>query len=82
MAKSIEKPFVNLGSVDYIPFTIAYAIRKMQQLDTFAELPEDKVPPRSIWHNEYKLNQWFKDVFKRNSRTSTDEFYIDLDEAE
>ena len=32
------------------------------------ELSKDKRPPRSIWHNEYKINEWFEEVFERGEQ--------------
>lgn len=55
-----------------LPFTIAYAIRKQYQLDSFAELPEEKRPPRNIWHNEWRINKWFDEVFNKDSKQTVD----------
>ena len=82
IAKSLNLPFVTLKTVEYIPCTLVYAIRKMEQLDSFAELPKDKVPPRSIWHNEHRLNWWFKEVFEDKRRPKDSEMYINVNEVE
>jgi len=46
------------------------------------ELPHDKRPPRSIWHNEYKLDKWFEEMFENKSSSSNDGIIIDLDEVD
>ncbi len=61
-----------------MPYTWAYTIRKQEQLDSFQELPKDKVPPRSIWHNDYKLAKWFETVFDHETTGLT----VDLDGVE
>lgn len=81
IAKSLNLPFTDIKDPSYIPCTIAYAVRKMEQLDSFAELPKDKTPPRSIWHNEYKLDWWFKEVLESNKKPEQD-MYINMSEVE
>ena len=42
------------------------------------ELTQEKRPPKSIWHNDYKLNEWFDTVFEsRSNHKDTMEFNLD-----
>lgn len=67
-----------------LPYTLAYAFRKQAQLDSFDELPKDKRPPRSIWHNEYRLTEWFDEVFSTDSSSFSgpSELVFNLNEVE
>ena len=49
-------------------------------MDSFAELPQDKRPPKSIWHNDYKLEEWFDLVFE--TKSSNDVMEFNLNEVE
>jgi len=72
----------SIGEGYNLPYTLAYAIRKLLQIDSFFELPREKRPPKSIWHNEYKINQWFEDVVFSNRTSSDDYLEYDLDEVD
>jgi hypothetical protein len=66
-----------------LPHTIAYAVRKQSQIDSFFELPKKKRPPRSIWHNEYKLNKWYDNIYDdKNNVEENGELVITLDEVD
>jgi len=71
-------------SVLDLPYTITYIIRKRRQLDSFAELPQEKRPPEHIiWsHDPTALERWFDKVFKRKKEEKDDGFYVDIDEIE
>ena len=57
-----------------LPYTIAYGLRKQEQLDSFMELDEKKRPPRNIWHNDYKINEWLEEVFDNKDPDASMEF--------
>ena len=49
------------------------------QIDSFMELPEEKRPPKSMWNEPDKLNDWFDRVFDRKKQT---EFNLTVDDIE
>jgi len=57
-----------------LPYPVAYAIRKQEQIDSFMELEEKKRPPKNIWHNEHKINEWLEEVFDNKDPEATMEF--------
>lgn len=50
------------------------------QIDSFMELTKDKRPPKSLWDNPEKLEEWFDTIFDRKSSSTTID--INLDEVE
>jgi hypothetical protein len=36
------------------------------KIDSFNELPKDKKPPRDLWDKQYKLDEFFDEVFELN----------------
>jgi hypothetical protein len=65
-----------------IPYTLAYAIRTQEQIDSFYELPKEKRPPKNIWHNEYKINEWYEEVVFSDRDSSKDYLEFDLSEVD
>ena len=57
-----------------LPYTVTYAIRKQEQIDSFMELDKKKRPPRNIWHNDYQINAWLEEIFEGNTPESEMEF--------
>jgi len=45
------------------------------QIDSFMELPKEKRPPKNIWNDSEKLEDWFDRVFDRK-KSQTLEFDI------
>lgn len=45
-----------------LPFTIHHAILAALNYLSFNELPKDERPPRWMWLDGEKLDEWFKDV--------------------
>ncbi len=73
-----------LGTVNDIPHTISFFIRKMSQIASFDELPKEKRPPEIYWDNPKDLDAWFDKVFDREKTNTSDsyEFVLDLSEIE
>jgi len=46
------------------------------QIDSFMELPKEKRPPKTIWDDSEKLDDWFDRVFDRKT-TPNVELFID-----
>ena len=44
------------------------------------ELPEEKRPPKKIWNEPDKLNDWFDRVFSRGEKQT--EFQLTVDDIE
>jgi len=49
------------------------------QIDSFMELPKEKRPPKSIWNEPDKLENWFDRVFKRGEKANLE---FDIDDIE
>ena len=47
------------------------------QIDSFMELPEEKRPPKNIWNEPDKVNDWFARVFSHGEKQTEFEAYID-----
>lgn len=60
-----------------IPFNIAYAVRKQEQIDSFMEMTEKKRPPKNIWHNDYLLNAWLEEAFSDKDTGASMAFRLD-----
>ena len=45
-------------------------MRKALQIQSFYELPKEKIPPENIWFDEEELSIWFENLSEGNS-TST-----------
>jgi hypothetical protein len=71
---------ISLNNPFNLPYTIAYGIRKQEQIDSFMELDEKKRPPRNIWHNDYKINAWLEEVFSNKDPNASMEF--DMNEVD
>jgi hypothetical protein len=68
-SKSLGKPLQSdLPEPSEMPWTIAYCIRKREQVNSYAELPKDKRPPEIMtwWGTQEELDRWFDRVFKRD----------------
>lgn len=64
------------------PYTVAYAIRKRFQYDSFLELPREKQPPDDIWDDSDELEEWFEKVYPKDKKKSNDAVYLNINEAE
>lgn len=76
-------PFLEgMPSVDKLPWTVSFVIRKRMQIDSFDEVPKDKRPPDSmIWYGTTEdIDRWFDKVFK--SKKDTDNIILEIDESE
>lgn len=82
LSKATGSPLHPILSVVYnIPFTLAYMIRKQNQIDSFQELPREKQPPRSIWHNDYRINLWYDTLFT-DTPAKGSELVLTMDEVQ
>jgi len=74
----------NLPPTDELPWTISFVIRKRAQIDSYAELPEEKRPPESmIWYGSAAdINKWFDKVFQRKKHGNPEEFIININDDE
>jgi len=61
------------------PHTISFCCRKQMQIDSFMELPKEKRPPKSIWNDSDKLENWFDRVFERGESANLE---FDISEIE
>jgi hypothetical protein len=55
-----------IGSLRDAPYPLFRAIRAALTFLSFEELPEDDIPPRSIWLRGEDLEEWFKEVKRRH----------------
>lgn len=71
---------LNIKSIEDIPYTISYVIRKRQQVDSLSELGSEKRPPDEVlWHNNPdKLNEWLDKVLGRKEKKEKDEFVLNI----
>lgn len=84
MAKALTIPLDRtITSLAELPYTISYAIRKRQQIDSYNELEESKRPPDSlIWDGTpEEIESWLDSVLK-NKNKRQDEFTFYPDEVE
>lgn len=65
-----------------MPYTIAYVVKKRQQIDSFNELPKDKRPTDDlIWDGTpEEIDDWFDRVFDKKNKPS--KINLDLSEVE
>jgi hypothetical protein len=78
MAKDTGLPLVpGLDSAISVPHTISYAVLYRRKINSFAELPEDKQPPRNLWDKPYKLSLFFDEVFERKGESKPTN-YVDF----
>ena len=66
-------------SVQELPYTISFLIKKRMQIDSWMELPEDRRPPIAIWDKPSELEDWFDRVYGENTQT---EFNMNFNENE
>jgi len=80
IANALKQPVHDslLYTAEY-PHTISFCCRKQMQIDSFMELPKEKRPPKSIWNEPDKLEDWFDRVFDREKQT---EFKLNIDDIE
>lgn len=73
-----------LPPVDQLPWTITWVIRKLIQLDSFAELQSEKRPTdHLIWDGTpEELDKWFDKVFQRKKKSRADEVVLQIDEGD
>lgn len=73
----------DLPPVSELPWTINYVIRKRAQLDSYNELPRDKVPPDTmIWYGKPEdLEEWFDKVLYNNDE-DYDKAVFEIEESE
>ena len=60
---------------------MSFAIRKLQQIDNFRELPKEKQPTdKMIWDGtSEELDKWFDDIFSGRTEKNS-EFVIEEDD--
>lgn len=65
-----------------MPYTIAYVVKKRQQIDSFNELPKDKRPTDDlIWDGTpEEIDDWLDRVFDKKNKPS--KINLDLSEVE
>lgn len=65
-----------------MPWTIAYCIRKRDQVNAYGELPKDKRPPEIMiwWGTQEEIDNWFDRVFKREKEKPQDKILVDIKE--
>lgn len=51
-----------------LPFTLAGAIRSALLFLSFDELPREERPPKSIWLDGRRLQEWFDEVRRDRNR--------------
>lgn len=53
-----------------LPWTIAYCIRKREQVLSYGELPKEKRPPETMiwWGSPEDIENWFDRVMGRKSK--------------
>lgn len=80
IANTLKQPLHKglIYTKDY-PHTVSYCCKKQIQIDSFMELSKEKRPPKSMWHNPEKLEDWFDRVFDRKQKTYLD---VIIDEVE
>jgi hypothetical protein len=79
MAKDTGLPLVpGLDAAISVPHTISYAVLYRRKINSFAELPEEKQPPRNLWDKPYKLSLFFDEVFERKNASKPTK-YIEFD---
>lgn len=67
-AKSTGQPLrSDLPESAEMPWTIAYCVRKREQVASHLELPKEKRPPEIMvwWGTPEQLDDWFDRVFER-----------------
>lgn len=62
-----------MGITEY-PWTVNFAIRKAAQIESFMELPKDKIPPKSLWDNQKELDEWLENVMENRPTTANISF--------
>jgi len=82
ISKALQIPLDN--SIKYlvdIPYTISFIIRKLKQIDSFNELPREKVPPdKLLWDGtSEEIDEWIDRVI-RNKQPQT--FRINIKDIE
>lgn len=45
------------------PWTITILVSEARRIISYFEIPEDKRPPKSLWHSPTKCNDWIKKAF-------------------
>ena len=76
IANTLKQPLhPSLQYTSEYPHTISFCCRKQMQIDSFMELPKEKRPPKNIWNDAEKLDNWFDRVFDRK-KSQTLEFDI------
>ena len=83
MAKDTGLPLVpGLDTAISVPHTISYAVLYRRKINSFAELPEDKQPPRNLWDKPYKLSLFFDEVFETSKSKPTKYIEFDFEDVE
>jgi hypothetical protein len=65
-----------------MPYPISYAIMQRTRIDSFAELPKEKRPPRDLWYKPHKLEEFFDEVFERKDTSQPKFVEFDLEDVE
>ncbi len=66
-----------------MPWSIAYCIRKREQVNSYSELPKDKRPPEIMiwWGTQEDIDNWFDRVFSKGGKNKPqDVVVVDISE--
>lgn len=64
------------------PWPIAILVMEARRIISYFEIPEDKRPPRSIWHSADKSSEWVKKAFDIKGEGGGDNAFLNFDDAE
>lgn len=82
MSKALQLPLdLKVKTLQDLPYTISFVIKKRQQIDSFRELPSSKQPPEDlIWDGTpEELDDWFDKVMDRKEKQ---EVVLDISDIE
>jgi hypothetical protein len=65
-----------------LPHTLSFVVMYVHKLNSFAELPKEKQPPRGIWDKPYKLERFFDEVFSSSNHQKPETLSIEFDPEE
>jgi hypothetical protein len=71
--------------VSDLPHTLTNAILYRAKIDSFAELPKEKQPPRNLWDKPGALRKYLDTIWDKDFKTkksSSDYVEFNLDDAE
>ena len=80
IANTLKQPLhPSLQSTSEYPHTVSFCCRKQMQIDSFMELPKEKRPPKRMWDDSEKLEDWFDRVFDRKKQTEYNLYVDDIE---